>query len=391
MALANTTRPGVWVCAGAIAMVTLAAYLNTFQGEFIFDDGPAIVNNPTIRHLWPPPVQGLYKSSVSGRPVVNVTLAINYALGGLSVGGYHAANLAIHLAAALLLLGVVRRTLVGTGAYSPRSATILSAVVAALWAAHPLGTESVTYVVQRTESLMGMFCLLTLYCVIRGAGSPSARWWRAAAVASCLLAVGCKEVAAVVPVVVLLYDRAFLAGSFKLRFASPVGSVRCPGGDVGAAGLAGRLRARPGGLRWMGKQSDDLGVRATQPGIILHYLVLAFWPQGQCLDYDWAPARMVSKILPGVLAIAVLLGATIWAFWKRPRWGFVGAAFFVILAPTSSIIPIRDLAFEHRMYLPLAAVIARWCLRATVCGKKRRQDSPRQLPGHCGVPRPSLW
>ncbi len=161
-----------------------------------------------------------------------------------------------------------------------------------------------------------------------------------------------------VPVVVLLYDRAFLAGSFKRALRRRwVLYVALAATWAPLAWLVASAHGRAGSAGW-GNNLTTWEYARTQPGIILHYLALAFWPQGQCLDYDWAPARMVSKILPGVLAIAVLLGATIWAFWKRPRWGFVGAAFFVILAPTSSIIPIRDLAFEHRMYLPLAAVIA---------------------------------
>ena len=110
------------------------------------------------------------------RPVVQFTLALNHSLGG-GVWGYHAFNLAIHLLAALTLFGIVRRTLT-LPALAPRFArasTALAFCIALLWALHPLQTESVTYVIQRMESLMGLFYLLTLYCFIRAASSPTLR------------------------------------------------------------------------------------------------------------------------------------------------------------------------------------------------------------------------
>ena len=128
--------------------------------------------NPTIRQLWPlwqplrPPAHG---ETVTNRPLLNLSLALNYAVGGLATWGYHAVNLAIHLAAALLLFGIVRRTL-RLPAMRDRwgqAATGLALAVALLWAVHPLQTESVTYIVQRAESLAGMLYLLVLYGLIR--------------------------------------------------------------------------------------------------------------------------------------------------------------------------------------------------------------------------------
>ncbi|MEK7731621.1 MAG: tetratricopeptide repeat protein, partial [Planctomycetota bacterium] len=97
---------------------------------------------------------------------------------------------------------------------------------------------------------------------------------------------------------------------------------------------------------------------ATQPCVILNYLRLSFWSVGLCLDYDWPVARTAIVIIPPALVLLLLIGATAWGLVRRSWLGFAGAWFFVILAPTSSFIPIKDLAFEHRMYLPLAAVIA---------------------------------
>jgi hypothetical protein len=95
----------------------------------------------------------------------------------------------------------------------------------------------------------------------------------------------------------------------------------------------------------------------SQPGVILHYLRLCFWPQGQCFYYAWPVASTVWEIIPPLAVVVGLLLTTGWLVIRRPELAFLGGWFFVILAPTSSVLPIKDLAFEHRMYLPLAAVI----------------------------------
>ncbi len=160
------------------------------------------------RRRWPPAT-----TTLAGRPLAALSFAINYALAGRTTWPYHATNLAIHIAAALLLLGVVRRTLLAVGK-SPRFSLACAAAIAALWAVHPLQTESVTYIVQRVESLAGLFYLLALYCLIRQASSIGrAKWWSVSAVVACLLGVCTKEIMATAPVVLLAYDAIFLAGS----------------------------------------------------------------------------------------------------------------------------------------------------------------------------------
>jgi hypothetical protein len=147
---------------------------------FIFDDLNVITNNAHVRTLWPPWEAMIAPAQipVAGRPVVSLSLALNYAVSGLQPWSYHAFNLALHIANALLLLGIVRRTVRGERA----DGTALA--VALIWLVHPLLTESVTYVVQRTELLMALFFLLTLYCVIRG--------WQFGAVVASALGMGSK-------------------------------------------------------------------------------------------------------------------------------------------------------------------------------------------------------
>lgn len=355
------SRRATLLAATVIVLAALAAYGNSFNSPFLLDDYIWIVDNPSIRHL--SPIRELLfpagAARVGGRPVVSLTLALNYALGGTDVRGYHAANVALHILAALTLLGVVRRTLVLPPLqerFGP-IATPLALIATLLWTLHPLHTEAVTYIVQRTETIMGLFYLLVLYCVIRGATSRRPMPWYLAAVAACVLGMASKEVMATAPLVVLLYDRTFLAGSFReawrRRYALYLALAATWGIVVALVAFTGFY----GGSTGFAMQKFTWwSYLLTQPGVIVRYLRLTFWPTGLCLDYGWRAAHGAAEIvLPGLVIVA-LLGLTLWALLKRPAWGFLGAWFFMILAPTSSFMPIKDAAFEHRMYLSLAAV-----------------------------------
>jgi hypothetical protein len=216
-------RSSGWTVAAAVAIIVAvaAAYSNSFSGPFIFDDLSSIQDNEAIRSLRSAEVlipPG--KANVARRLLTNLSFAVNYAIGKLDVRSYHVVNLLIHLLAALALFGIVRRTLLLPALRDRfgRASTGLATAVALIWALHPLQTESVTYIVQRAESLMGLCYLLTLYAVIRGATSERPRPWYAAAVVVCALGMGAKEVMATAPIVVLLYDHAFLSGSFRETF-----------------------------------------------------------------------------------------------------------------------------------------------------------------------------
>ncbi len=343
----------------------LLAYHNSFTGPFIFDDAASIPENPTIRHLWPiwqplsPPHGG--GLTVEGRPLLNLSLAVNYAIGGTEVWGYHALNLAIHLLAGLTLFGIVRRTLLQPKLRERFGAVAneLALATAVIWTVHPLQTEAVTYIIQRAESMMGLIYLLTLYCFIRGVESPPPRRWYRLCVVACALGMAAKEVMVSAPLMVLLYDRTFLSGSLReawrrrwrlyLALASTWIVLGC---------------LLPVSFRNAARNADIYHVvwwryLLTEPGVILHYLKLSVWPQPLSFDYiGWPIAKTWISILPSVVVMAILLVATGWALKTTSAWGFVGAWFFLILAPSSSFIPADSPAYEHRMYLPLAAVVA---------------------------------
>jgi protein O-mannosyl-transferase len=338
----------------------LWAYATGFHGPFVFDDIPGVVENPSLDALWPPSrwVGAPPGSTPSGRPVLNFTLALNHAWGGLDVTGYHALSVVVHLLAGLALFGVVRRTLLSDrlSASFEAVASPLAFGVALLWIAHPLNTEAVTYVVQRGESLAGLFLLLTLYCSIRG--------WTWAAVAACALGMGSKETMIVAPALVVLWDRVFRdEGARRWRYygalAATVVVVLLPmlsetQGRTAVSRLLGYTRKAPGDT-W-----TAWSYLWTQAGVIVHYLALAFRPWPLVFDYyDWPAAHSPADVLPQALLLIALCGLTVYALVKKHPLGFAGAWLFLTLGPTSSLLPIpTEIAAEHRMYVPLAAVVA---------------------------------
>jgi tetratricopeptide (TPR) repeat protein len=345
-----------WAAGAVLATAVVMAYSRTFAVPFLFDDELTIVNNPTIRHFgsafWPPAA-----TTAGGRPVLNLSLAINYAISGTGVWSYHALNLLIHVCAGLVLFGIIRRTL---SARIANAATSVAFFAALIWVLHPLQTESVTYIAQRAESLMGLFYLLTLYGFIRAAERDSAkkRGWIALCIGSCLLGMGTKEVMVSAPLIVLLYDRTFLAGGFRAAWRMRRGLysglaatwlllcllVVSTHGRAGSAGF--------------GTRASPWSYALTQFPAIIHYLRLSLWPHPLIFDYGDALASASLRTWACVLAVGGLAAATLWAVLKNSALGFLGASFFAILAPSSSIVPVAtETMAEQRMYLPLAAVV----------------------------------
>lgn len=368
---ASTTVAKVILC-----IAVLCAYANSLPGAFVFDDLESIPENPSIRNIerldsvLSPPRQ----STVAGRPILNLSLAINYAADGLRVQGYHLLNVLFHILTALTLFGILRRTLELpslTGRYA-RSSVPLALSISLIWALHPLQTGSVTYIIQRAESLMGLFYLLTLYSVIRAAQSEQPLRWTLCAIGSCALGMGTKEAMATAPLVVLLYDRTFLSGSWREAFRRRGSLYAGLAATWILLALAMASTAARGGTVGFGMTAKWWQYAATQPGVILHYLRLVIWPSPLVLDYGWPIASGATAVVFPAIGILLLLGLTAWALRRYPKLGFLGAAFFLILAPTSSLVPIRDAAFEHRMYLPLACVLVLIIIGAWAVLSRRR-------------------
>ncbi len=368
-----------------LVLALVLAYANTIQVPFLFDDVGAVMENPSIRRLdslaiFLPPADG---STTTGRPLVNATFALNYALSGEKVWSYHVLNLAIHAAAALALYGLLRHTLASLQLKLPvfnREAAAFAA--ASLWALHPLQTESVTCIAQRTESLCGFFYLFTFYAFARATEAVGGhvpvpalrrRSWFALSLVSCALGMATKEVMVTAPVLVFLYDRTFAVGSFAAAWRARRRYY------LGLAAtwlvllllLVLNAGAR-GASAGFGLGLSPWTYLLTQADALILYLGLAVWPHPLVLDYGTAVTRSLGEVWWQGLIVLALLFATLVAVCdrrtSRRALGFAGAWFFLILAPSSSVVPlVTQTMAEHRMYLPLAAVVCLFVVAMFTC------------------------
>jgi tetratricopeptide (TPR) repeat protein len=360
-------RTATLAAATLILIAGLAAYANSFAGVFVFDDEPALVQNTHLQSVWPlttamaaPP-----GTTLSGRPVAALSFAIDRALSDDgSPSAYHATNLAIHLAAALLVFGITRRTLL-TPALRDRfghAATTLAAIVALVFVAHPLQTGSVTYIVQRVESLMGLFYLATLYCAIRalegrdrGGSRAAPALWSSASVVACALGMGTKEVMVTAPLIVILWDYLFARDRSAGRKPLYAGLVAT--WSILAVLVAGGHRSSAVGFGFA--EWPWWRYLMTQAQVVTHYLRLAIVPTPLVLDYEWPAATALAQVALPAVFLSALIASTAWGLVRRAPAAFAGAWFFLILAPSSSVLPIvTEVAAEHRMYLPVAGVVA---------------------------------
>ena len=352
----------VWGGGALIAAAVLAAYANTFGVPLLLDDEITVANNPSIHDLrnigrvLSPDI-----FTTASRPLLNLTFAINYAWTGQKVWSYHVVNLAVHVLAGLVLFGIVRRTLLAPSLRERwgAGALPLGALIAAVWSLHPVQTESVTYLSQRAESLMGLFYLLTLYLFIRSTNSSRPAVWWAWSVTACCCGMATKEVMVTAPLMVLLYDRAFIASSFRQALAKRSGFYL----GLGATWIFLAFLMKDGNLK---NQSAGFQTGAswvayglTELKAVTEYLKLSIWPHPLVFDYgsdffapkfgQWAPFAVAI----GILAVAAAIT------WHRSKaLGFAAVGFFVLLLPTSSVVPVAGQPMaENRMYLPLAAVV----------------------------------
>ena len=351
------------------AAVLFAVYSRVANAPFVHDDELTIKLNSSLTRLWPlwgdsshpGPLNPAKNFPTAGRPLVNLSLALNYRWSGLNPSGYRVANLLIHYASALILMIIVRRTLrlPYFGGRFPAAAT-LAFVTGLLWAAHPLQTEVIAYITQRTELLMAFFYLVTLYSALRywDSALPKTRAaWLTIAIVICAAGMASKEVMVSAPLVVLMFEWTFIRRSFRdvMRESWPL--------YLGLAATWVLLIA----LNISGPRSNSAGFHldlspfvwwATQAKVLWIYLKLAIWPWPLVIYYEMPYLTTWSAAAPWLLLTAALLIGSLFLLWRRYAAGFVLTSMFVILAPTS-IVPIAsEVAAERRMYLALAGLIA---------------------------------
>jgi tetratricopeptide (TPR) repeat protein len=357
-----------------IVIVGMVLYANSFSIPFLFDDFFEISGNPMVKSVEP-----LFDYLRRARGIPALTFALNYRWGGFDLWGFHAVNVAVHLINGLLVYALVLRTLRLPGwreRYGDH-AVVLAGLVALVFVVHPLQTMAASYIVQRGESIAACFYLVTLL-LFSAASTTAERGRRAAlygaAAVAALLGVISKEIVATVPVAALLYRLCFLS--------APTGRSRLA--RVGVAALLlvpfayAVLLSRPYLFPAADTVSPDVprawlyiptagfqleGVTPwqyllTQFGVIVWYLRLYLLPTAQCFDYGWplVDGFWRADVLVPLIVLLALVGAALASYRRYPLATFCLLWVFVTLAPTSSIVPLRDAAFEQRMYLPIVGL-----------------------------------
>lgn len=345
-----------------IAVMVLVAYSNTFTSSFHFDDNPSITENTTIKRV---SLDNIMQILRGVRPVVYLSIMFNYMLSGLNVVGWHVFNIAVHIANSffvyLLVLWTLNRPVL-TKEYGDK-ARRMALFAALLFGVHPIQTESVTYIITRTELLATFFYLATFLLFIKGTEKNKFLYYVAAAFTA-LCAMGSKEWAVTLPAVLMVYDFLFLAeGSIKslrsrwmayvllmLTWIQIYNTVHLTGGAESSASS---------GIGFNVQTTSGITASTyilTSMNVIWTYIRLMLLPINQNLDYDYAIAKTLFEFptflsLIGHIAVA---GSAFWLYLKKGwlLFPFGVAWFYIGLSPVQSFVPIVDVIFEHRMYMP---------------------------------------
>jgi protein O-mannosyl-transferase len=350
-------RALLWLC--VLGAVATAAFGQHLDGPFLFDDLAAIRDNQSIRGSAIDALSPPQDTSVASRPLVNWTLWANRALCGPEAVGYRVVNLGFHVLTAwvlaLLLAHAFSSPFVPVAVRSRARPAALGAAL--VYVVHPLVSEVVYYPTQRTELLAVLLSLACLWLCARAASQP-AKWLSIAGIACCWLAMGCKEAAAGLPLIVLGYDRALIAGSFA-------GALRLRRWTY--SGLAASwvylawtvLQAGRGKTVGYGLGPGFTDYVATQFDILPTYFRLVVWPWPLSMDYGpLHPTPFLAHPMGAAFVAALVLASTL-AVWRAPRIGLILGAVCGWLAPSSGLIPIvTEIGAERRMYLPLAALLS---------------------------------
>ena len=393
----STSKPIAWFSSAIIALAVIAAYSTGLRTPFQYDDLSTIVENGSIKDLSdlrlalsPPP----NATPTSGRPLLNLSFALDYALTGLNVTGYHATNIALHLVAALLLFVIVRRTLRLPAVGLESHADLIATATAAIWAVHPIQIGAVTYISGRSDVLMAACYFTVLAAAIRalpfdsaqGKQSAHASVWAMVAVVVSGIGMACKESMVTAPVAVLLYDRAYIYDRFATALRGRwrlYASLAATWAVLAVLLIDAPHSASAGFSTGLSPWTYLL----NQALVIPEYVRLVVWPDHLLFAFGEAQLLTLADVGAMVLIVPSLAVAAIWLWHRRPTLGFPAVWAFLTLAPTSSIVPVAtEVGAARRMYLPLAGIVVLFVVGiVTIAGQRRRGGASLARPLSLGV------
>lgn len=381
---------------GTIGVAVTLVYGPGVRAAFVHDDGASIQTNYSIVRLWPlfgspGPLNPNKDLPTSGRPLVNLTFALNYHFGQFNPVGYHVFNYAVHVLNATLLWAIVRRVLRLDyfNAEFDRQADWLAFAIALVWALHPLQTQSVEYITQRSELMLSLCYLGTMYASLRYLTTTMSRQrslWLIVTTLSCVAGMACKEVMATAPLMVALLDCTLIAGSWRraIQHNWPLYVALSASWLLLLALNIGGPRAASAGFQ------DELPAHVwwlTQCKVLWIYVKLAFWPSPLLMHYELPRLETFGAAWRWVLPVAAVMVTTLVLLCRKRATGFLGAWFFLILAPTLVVPIVTEVAAERRMYLPLAAIVTFVTIGAFTLAERIARRVDRTLPADARVRR----
>lgn len=344
------------VCLFILFLIGIGIYANILHTPFQFDDYDEMLESPLVKDL-----SYLLKNWDNfGRKFIPLfTFALNYHFGGEDTFGYHLVNVLLHILTASVLFGTVR-LLCSTPILSPtalsRKKTLFSLFVSLLFLVHPLQTEAVTYIWQRSEVLAGLLYLLAYHSYLLGRLKKKKLYY-VGIVFFVGLGFMTKGTIVTLPLMIALTEVSFFDYTKRQRL------------DIV---LAACLILVYGGLLYFRQpryifmpitppslssfdRSFSIEYLFTQFMVVMQYIRLSFLPVRQNLDYYFPLAKTFfdGPVILSFLALAAIAGAAIRIFEKHRLMAFGIFWFFIYLIPTSSVLDMGPI-WEHRMYLSVA-------------------------------------
>ena len=379
-----------------VACILAGFLLLTWQGaldaDFVLDDHPVIVEQEG--HMLGPDAVSRALGAV--RPVTELTFVLDARMHDMSPRGWHWTNLIIHLLGALALFELVRRCACLVLSRSPRCgcparlALAVGFVTALLWSVHPIQTEVVSYVVQRSEALAALFGLLALLSLVLCFEQGRSLLWSIPVFILVLLALGSKASAVCLAPMLLLLDWGVLEGSFgkAIRKRWPlhlVAWVLVIAFIVREILFNGLLDATPDQAVGVGlgvRGQDALTYFLAQLEAVPVYLGLIIWPNELLIDRPDRTGLWSTALIPGILFLIAWLAVGLTGLSRGRWWGAVMLMAIIAIMPSSSFIPVADVIVEHRLYLPLAplAVLLTGGLVGVLLAMKDGGFAPSWLP-----------
>jgi Flp pilus assembly protein TadD len=367
---------GHFPCILILVVLGIISYSNTLDVPFYLDDIPNIVDNSMIRDVSSIPSMFLHiKGHLASRPATLASFALNYALCGLDTTLYHVVNISLHVLNGILLYILVTMTarMIADEGSDIRLSALFSA---AIFVVHPIQTETVTYIVSRSMLLVTTFYLTGIILFAKAASRTRGEGGRGVYVLALFLAafmgVSSREDFATFPVMLILYDYFFISGR-KWRGVLHNRWLHLPG--VISLGYLAFLVAS---YEYIGagravESITPLNYLVTQSRVLWTYIRLLALPVNQNLDYNYPIAKTLFEpsTLLSFIGYIMLWCTALYFIRRKPVPSFLVFWFLICLIPSSSVVPLVDMIFEHRLYLSSVGAFTALSLAVVSCKEGR--------------------